>query len=108
LQEVTDGVADHPLQLLFSWFLAFSNSSYRGRVGGAARASFVRPRDWLNRIAGAGIVFFGLVSLRLLPFKFLNRDMRFHREIRQGKLRSFVLGLACLWWTQATGPLAAR
>src|SRR6266481_173998 len=65
-------------------------------------------RDWLNRIAGAGIVFFGLVLLRLLPFKFLNRDMRFHREIRQGKLRSFLLGLAFAFgWTPCAGPALA-
>src|SRR6266851_927827 len=55
-----------------------------------------------------GILFFGLVLLRLLPFKFLNRDMRFHREIRQGKLRSFLLGLAFAFgWTPCAGPALA-
>jgi len=65
-------------------------------------------REWLNRLAGAGIVFFGMVLLRLLPFKFLNRDMRFQREVRQGKLRSFSLGLAFAFgWTPCAGPVLA-
>ena len=65
-------------------------------------------REWLNRVAGAGIVFFGLVLLRLLSFRFLNRDIRIHREIRQGKLRSFLLGLAFAFgWSPCAGPVLA-
>ncbi len=76
-----------------------------GASAGAVGRFLSAHRDSLNRIAGAGIVFFGLVLLRLLPFKFLNRDMRFQREIRQGKLRSFLLGLAFAFgWTPCAGP----
>ena len=76
-----------------------------GASAGAVGRFLSAQRDSLNRIAGAGIVFFGLVLLRLLPFKFLNRDMRFQREIRQGKLRSFLLGLAFAFgWTPCAGP----
>lgn len=65
-------------------------------------------REWLNRVAGLGIVFFGLVLLRLLPLKFLDRDLRIHREIRSGKLRSFLLGLAFAFgWTPCAGPALA-
>lgn len=65
-------------------------------------------REWLNRLAGAGIVFFGLVLLGLLPLRFLNRDVRFQREIRQGKLRSLFLGLAFAFgWTPCAGPVLA-
>ena len=79
-----------------------------GASAGAVGRFLSAHRDWLNRIAGAGIVLFGLVLLRLLPFEFLNREMRFHREIRQGKLRSFLLGLAFAFgWTPCAGPALA-
>src|SRR5258708_1386020 len=62
-------------------------------------------REWLNRIAGAGIVFFGLVLLGWLPIRFLHRDIRFQREIRQSKFRSFLLWLAFAFcWTPCAGP----
>ena len=65
-------------------------------------------REWLNRVAGVGIVFFGLVLLRLLPLKFLDRDVRLRREIRSGKLRSFLLGLAFAFgWSPCAGPALA-
>src|SRR5229473_3117170 len=65
-------------------------------------------REWLNRVAGAGIVFFGLVLLGWLPIPFLHRDIRFQREIRQGKFRSFLLGLAFAFgWTPCAGPALA-
>jgi cytochrome c-type biogenesis protein len=65
-------------------------------------------REWVNRVAGAGIVFFGLVLLGWLPVGFLTRDIRFHREVRQGKFRSLVLGLAfALGWTPCAGPALA-
>ncbi len=63
-------------------------------------------REWVNRLAGAGIVFFGLALLGWLPFRFLHRDIRFQHEIRQGKLRSFLLGLAFAFgWTPCAGPV---
>lgn len=62
-------------------------------------------REWVNRFAGAGIVFFGLVLLGWVPLRFLYRDLRFQREVRQGKFRSFLLGLAfALGWTPCAGP----
>jgi cytochrome c-type biogenesis protein len=65
-------------------------------------------RELLNRIAGAAIVFFGLVLLRLLPFKFLNRDVRLQGRVHQGKMRSFLLGLAFAFgWSPCAGPVLA-
>ncbi len=79
-----------------------------GASAGAVGRFLSGHRESLNRLAGAGIVFFGLALLRLLPFKFLNRDVRFQREIRQGKLRSFLLGLAFAFgWTPCAGPVLA-
>ena len=65
-------------------------------------------REWVNRLAGAGIVFFGLVLLGWLPVRFLQRDMRFQRDVRQGKFRSVFLGLAFAFgWTPCAGPALA-
>jgi cytochrome c-type biogenesis protein len=65
-------------------------------------------RDWLNRIAGAGIALFGLVLLGWFPIRFLQRDIRFQHEIRQGKFRSILLGLAFAFgWTPCAGPALA-
>lgn len=62
-------------------------------------------REWVNRVSGAGIVFFGLVLLGWVPIRFLHRDIRFRREVRQGKLRSVFLGLAFAFgWTPCAGP----
>jgi cytochrome c-type biogenesis protein len=85
-------------------FLFISLGASAGTVGRFLSAH----RDWLNRIAGAGIVFFGLVLLGWLPIRFLHRDIRFQREIRQGKVRSFLLGLAFAFgWTPCAGPALA-
>jgi len=65
-------------------------------------------REWVNRLTGAGIVFFGLVLLGWLPVRFLQRDIRFQREVRQGKFRSLFLGLAFAFgWTPCAGPALA-
>ena len=59
----------------------------------------------LNRIAGAGIVFFGLVLLGWIPIPALYRDARYHGAIKGGRLRSFLLGLAFAFgWTPCVGP----
>lgn len=79
-----------------------------GASAGAVGRFLSAHREWLNRIAGAGIVFFGLVLLGWLPIQFLHRDYRFQREIRQGKLRSLLLGLAFAFgWTPCAGPALA-
>src|SRR5437899_26138 len=76
-----------------------------GASAGAVGRFLSSHRDWLNRTAGAGIVFFGLVLLGWIPIRFLQQDIRFHREIRQGKLRSFLLGVAFAFgWTPCVGP----
>ena len=93
--------------LLFVFGFSALFISLGASAGGVGRFLSAH-REWLNRLAGAGIVFFGLALLRLLPFKFLNRDVRFHREIGKGKLRSFLLGLAFAFgWTPCAGPILA-
>jgi cytochrome c-type biogenesis protein len=111
-QQLQEGSTWHWRTILLNAFLFVLGFSVLfislGASAGAVGRFLSAHRDWLNRIAGAGIVFFGLVLLRLLPFNFLNRDMRFHREIRQGKFRSFLLGLAFAFgWTPCAGPALA-
>jgi cytochrome c-type biogenesis protein len=82
--------------------LFISMGASAATVGGFLSAH----REWLNRISGMGIVFFGIVLLGWLPFRFLQRDIRFHREIRQGRFRSLLLGLAFAFgWTPCIGPV---
>ena len=62
-------------------------------------------RAGLNRVAGTGIVFFGLVLLGWIPIPWLYREKRFHGAVRQGAMRSFLLGLAFAFgWTPCVGP----
>ncbi len=76
-----------------------------GASAGAAGRFLSAHRELLNRIAGAVIVFFGAVLLGWIRIPALYRDRRFHGTIKQGKLRSFFLGLAfALGWTPCAGP----
>ena len=62
-------------------------------------------RVWLNRFAGTGIFFFGLVMLGWVPIPALYRESRYHGSVGEGKLRAFLLGLAFAFgWTPCVGP----
>jgi cytochrome c-type biogenesis protein len=76
-----------------------------GASAGAAGRFLSAHRELLNRIAGAVIVFFGAMLLGLVRIPALTRDHRFHGAVKQGKLRSFLLGLAFAFgWTPCAGP----
>lgn len=101
-------LAEHPVQRASVCDRLFAPLHLSRRLCGAVGRFLSAHREWLNRLAGVGIVFFGLVLLRLPPFKFLNRDMRIQHEIRQGKSRSFLLGLGFAFgWTPCAGPVLA-
>lgn len=111
-EQLQDGSTWHWRTILLNAFLFVLGFSVLfislGASAGAVGRFLSAHREWLNRVAGAGIIFFGLVLLRLVPLEFLNRDMRFQREIRQGKSRSFLLGLAFAFgWTPCAGPALA-
>ena len=76
-----------------------------GASAGAVGRFLSDHREIMNRIAGAVIVFFGTVLLGWIRIPGLNRDKRFHGAIGQGKLRSFLMGLAFAFgWTPCAGP----
>lgn len=60
-----------------------------------------------NIIGGAIIILFGLFLTGLFNFSWLQRDMRFHTNIKGGRpLAAYVLGLAFAFgWTPCIGPV---
>ena len=76
-----------------------------GASAGVAGRFLSAHREVLNRIAGAGIVFFGAVVLGWIRIPSLYRDRHFRGTIGKGRLRSFLLGLAFAFgWTPCAGP----
>jgi cytochrome c-type biogenesis protein len=63
--------------------------------------------DILSQIAGVVIMLFGLHMMGWLPFKWLNRELRFSPEMRgRGLLGAYVIGLAFAFgWTPCIGPV---
>lgn len=64
---------------------------------------------FIQGIAGAVIVVFGLHTMRLFQLPFLYRELRFLPAGRRGSLpRGFLLGMAfALGWTPCIGPILA-
>jgi len=76
-----------------------------GASAGVAGRFLSANREVLNRIAGAVIVFFGVVLLGWIRIPALYRDRHFRGTIGKGSLRSFLLGLAFAFgWTPCAGP----
>jgi cytochrome c-type biogenesis protein len=76
-----------------------------GASAGAVGRFLSDHREIMNRIAGAVIVFFGAVLLGWIRIPVLYGEKRFQGTVRQGKLRSFLLGLAFAFgWTPCVGP----
>ncbi len=76
-----------------------------GASAGAVGRFLSAHREVLNRIAGAVIVFFGAILLGWIRIPALYGEKRFQGTIKQGRLRSFLLGLAFAFgWTPCVGP----
>lgn len=67
----------------------------------------VRWDDLIRQIGAILIIFFGLVIIGALNFKFLMREKKFHFKNRPaGFLGSLLIGMAfSLGWTPCTGPI---
>ncbi len=64
-------------------------------------------RQEADLVAGAVVVGFGLLLMRLVRWPRLQRDFRFHPDIRGGRpVAAYVLGLAFAFgWTPCIGPV---
>jgi cytochrome c-type biogenesis protein len=79
-----------------------------GASAGVVGQFLAAHRMLLNRVAGVGIVFFGLVLLGWVPMAALSRDARYQGAIKKGQLTAFLLGLAFAFgWTPCVGPALA-
>jgi cytochrome c-type biogenesis protein len=65
-------------------------------------------QQWVNRIGGVAIIFFGLVALGMVRANFLDREYRFPvpKVANSGLVSSFLVGGAFgVGWTPCTGPI---
>ena len=67
----------------------------------------LRYRYEANIVGGLIVIFFGLLIVGALKFPWLQRDLRFHGEIKGARpLGAYVIGLAFAFgWTPCIGPV---
>jgi len=79
-----------------------------GASAGLVGRFLAAHRVLLTRVAGLGIVFFGLALLGWIPIAALSREARYQGAIKKGRLTAFLLGLAFAFgWTPCVGPALA-
>jgi len=60
----------------------------------------------LNLVGGAIVILFGVFATGLVQLPWLERDVRFHGDIKRGYMGSYLLGLAFgFGWTPCIGPV---
>ena len=77
-----------------------ASSSYVG--------SFLRDyQEWIMRIGGLLVIFFGLFIMRVIKFDFINREKKVHlQEKPAGYIGSVLVGIVfAAGWTPCIGPI---
>src|SRR3989344_1232363 len=81
-----------------------------GIVSGLFAKAFVSYIGYFNIIAGILIIFFGLVTLELIPLQVFQRTLKVNirNEARYNLSKSFLVGAAfAAGWTPCVGPILA-
>jgi cytochrome c-type biogenesis protein len=80
-----------------------------GAAASSVGSFLLENQRWLQRIAGAIVVIFGLHLVGLLKIEWLYRDKRFHGPVTpRGPFGALLLGLAfAAGWTPCIGPILA-
>lgn len=77
-------------------------------LNGVLNSVAYEVQNWLARIGGVIIVIFGLYLMRVIKFRFLDRDHKFQvkRKFSSRYVTSFMFGLAfAAGWTPCVGPV---
>ncbi|MFQ6021972.1 MAG: cytochrome c biogenesis CcdA family protein [Acidiferrobacterales bacterium] len=109
LQEQEDARARFST-ILLSVFFVLGFSTVFVTLGASATAlgqALLSYRYEANLVGGAIIIIFGLFLAGLPNFSWLQRDLRFHANLKGGRpLAAYVLGLAFAFgWTPCIGPV---
>lgn len=80
-----------------------------GATASSLGSLMLQQQRWLERIAGALVVLFGLHMMGLLKISWLYREKRFHGpDHSRGPFGAMLLGLAfAAGWTPCIGPILA-
>lgn len=102
-------VAKRVLQINVLFFVAGISTIFfiLGFFSGSIGVWLIQYTHIILKVAGLGIIIFGLIQLNLLKFSFLQQEKRLQlKTMGNGHISAFVLGMAFSFgWTPCIGPI---
>ena len=102
-------VAKRALQINVLFFVAGISTIFfiLGFFSGSIGVWLIQYTHIILKVAGLGIIIFGLIQLNLLKLSFLQQEKRLQlKMIGNGHISAFVLGMAFSFgWTPCIGPI---
>lgn len=102
-------IAKRVLQINVLFFVAGISTIFfiLGFFSGSIGVWLIQYTHIILKVAGLGIIIFGLIQLNLLKFSFLQQEKRLHlKTMGKGNISAFVLGMAFSFgWTPCIGPI---